>query len=121
VIELAFSGAPADRSRFWLVCRDGEVEMCLKDPELEVDLAVVSDLRLFVEAWRGFRDLRREIAAGRVELHGPRRLCEQFPRWLLLHPQAGDERRRPGRERDLAQRRAAHSRTRPKKASGASR
>jgi DNA-binding HxlR family transcriptional regulator len=120
VVELTFSGAPPDLSRFWLVCRDGEVEMCLKDPELEVDLAVVSDLRLFVEAWRGFRDLRREIAAGRVELHGPRRLCEQFPRWLLLHPQAGDERRRPGRERDLAQRRAAHSRTRPKKTSGAS-
>ena len=116
VIELAFSGAPADRSRFWLVCRDGEVEMCLKDPELDVDLAVASDLRLFVEAWRGFRDLRREIEEGRIELHGPRRLREQFPRWLLLHPQAAYERRRPGLERELA-----HSRTRPKKASGASR
>jgi hypothetical protein len=107
VIELAFSGAPADRSRFWLVCRDGEVEMCLKDPELDVDLAVASDLRLFVEAWRGFRDLRREIAEGRIELVGPRRLCEQFPRWLLLHPQASYERRRSGRERELAAARGA--------------
>lgn len=104
VLEFSFSGAPADCERFWLVHEDGEVEMCLKDPELDVDLLVTSDLRLFVEAWRGFRDLRREIRAGRIRLHGPRELKEQFPRWLQLHALAPFERRRPGRERDLARR-----------------
>lgn len=57
-----------------------------------------------MEAWRGFRDLRREIRAGRIELHGPRSLQEQFPTWLLLHALAPYERLRPGRERRLAQR-----------------
>jgi len=105
VVELVFSGAPADCRRFWLVNRDGEVEMCLKDPELDVDLLVRSDLRLFVEAWRGFRDFRREIGAGRIVLVGSRELCERFPSWLQLHPMAPYERRRRGRERQLAARR----------------
>jgi hypothetical protein len=95
VLEFSFSGAPADCERFWLVHEGGEVELCLKDPELDVDLLVTSDLRLFVEAWRGFRDLRREIRAGRIRLHAPRELKEQFPRWLQLHALAPYERRRP--------------------------
>jgi DNA-binding HxlR family transcriptional regulator len=104
VVEFAFSGAPADCRRFWLVHEGGEVEMCLKDPELDVDLVVRCNLRLFVEAWRGIRDLRQEIRAGRIELLGPRELRRQFPLWLELHPQAAVERLRPGRERDLARR-----------------
>lgn len=102
VIELSFPDAPADCRRFWLVHEEGEVEMCLKDPELDVDLLVTSDLRLFVEAWRGFRDFRREIRAGRIELHGSRALREAFPSWLRLHAMAPYERLRPGPERDLA-------------------
>jgi len=104
VVEFSFTGAPADCRRFWLVHEGGEVEMCLKDPELDVDLLVVSDLRLFVEAWRGLRDLEREIRAGRIELHGPRELRRQFPGWLRLNPFSPHERLRPGRERDLARR-----------------
>jgi len=104
VLEFAFSGAPAECERFWLVHEGGDVEMCLKDPELDVDLFVRSDLRRFIEAWRGFRDLRREIRAGHIELHGPRELQRQFPSWLQLHATAPIERLRPGRERDLARR-----------------
>ncbi len=102
VIEFEFSGAPPDSRRFWLVCRDGAVEMCLKDPELDVDLLVRSRLRVFVEAWRGFRDLRREIEAKRIKLYGPRELCDQFPEWLQLSFFATHQRLRPGRERRLA-------------------
>ena len=50
--------------------RRRRVDMCLKDPGYEVDVQVRSDLRLFIEAWRGIRDLRREIQTGRIELLG---------------------------------------------------
>lgn len=102
VIEFEFSGAPPDCHRFWLINRDGEIEMCLKDPHLDVDLLVTSPLRLFVEAWRGFRDLRREIRAKRIKLHGPKELCDRFPGWLQLSALAPYERMRAGRERRLA-------------------
>ena len=84
VIEFEFSGAPPDCRRFWLIHRDGAVEMCLKDPHLDVDLLVRSPLRVFVEAWRGFRDLVAEIRARRIRLDGPRELRDGFPEWLRL-------------------------------------
>ena len=102
VIEFKFSGAPKDLERFWLVHRDGTMEMCLKDPDLDVDLLVTADLRLFVEAWRGFRDLGKEIGRGRIRLDGPERLCRDFPRWLQLSALASYPRMRGGRERRLS-------------------
>ena len=38
VLQFEFSGAPADCRRFWLVCTDGEVDMCLKHPGFDTDL-----------------------------------------------------------------------------------
>ena len=109
VLEFRFSGAPKDCNRFWLVKESGELEMCLKDPGLEVDLSVKSDLRCFIEAWRGFRDFDEEIEAGNIQLAGPEKLRKQFPGWLQLSLFAHHPRLRPGRERSLAQ--AARSRS----------
>lgn len=107
VVEFNFSAAPPGDEKFWLINRDGEVEMCLKDPGLDVDVLVIARLRTFFEAWRGFRDLRAEIRAGRIKLLGPRDLCAQFPDWLLLSELAPNPRLRPGRERRLARRSGA--------------
>ena len=60
--------------------------MCLKHPGFEVDLRVQSDIRIFVEAWRGISDLRAEIAARRIRVSGPTRLCRQFPRLASAQP-----------------------------------
>lgn len=98
VIELEFTGAPRDCRRFWLVQEDGKVQMCLKHPGFEVDLRVLSDIRVFAEAWRGIRNLRAEIAAGRIRVSGPPRLCRKFPGWLQLSELAPFPRKRAGRE-----------------------
>ena len=102
VMEFEFTGAPPDCRRFWLVNDDGTVEMCLKHPGYEVDLKVMSDLRRFIEAWRGLRSLRREIAAGHIRIEGPSDKVRAFPDWLLLSMLSSYERRRPGPERELA-------------------
>lgn len=51
---------------------------------------------------KGFRDLRQEIDAGRIKLHGPKALCRRFPDWLELSMLAPYPRLRAGRERRLA-------------------
>ncbi|HEV7606735.1 MAG TPA: helix-turn-helix domain-containing protein [Steroidobacteraceae bacterium] len=98
VLAFEFSGAPRDCRRFWLVNDDGKVDMCLKDPGYEVDLIVRSDLRQFIEAWRGIRDLRAEIRARHIELIGAPGLVRGFPDWLRLSGLAENPRLRPGRE-----------------------
>ena len=101
VVEFEFSGTPTEFRRFWLVNNDGKVDMCLKDPGYESSLFVKADIRRFVEAWRGFRDLRQEIREGTIRLSGPRRLTASFPDWLLLSALAPYQRRVAGRERGL--------------------
>lgn len=102
VLEFEFTGASKDNRRFWLVNKDGTVEMCQKDPGYAVDVKVMSDLRLFIEAWRGFRSLRGEIARGKIRVEGPRTLTRALPDWLKLSALAPFERRRPGPEQDTA-------------------
>jgi DNA-binding HxlR family transcriptional regulator len=101
VLEFQFSGTPTEFRRFWLVNNDGKVDMCLKDPGYETDLHVRSDIRCFVEAWRGFRDLRQEIGKGSIRLAGPSHLISSFPDWLLLSSLAPYRRRINGRETGL--------------------
>ena len=102
VLAFEFTGAPRDCRRFWLVNEDGDVDMCLKDPGFEVDVCVRSDLRRFIEAWRGIRDLRVEIRTGRVVVLGAPRLTRRFPEWLRLSGLAIHPRRRSGRELSLS-------------------
>jgi hypothetical protein len=101
VLQFEFSGAPADFRCFWLVATDGVVDMCLKHPGFDVDLLVEADLRTFVEAWRGFRDLEAEIRARRIRVTGPRDLKRALPGWLLLSSLSPYPRQREGRERQL--------------------
>ncbi len=108
VLEFEFTGTPRELRRFWLVNTDGEVDMCLKHPGFDTDVLLSADLRLFVEAWRGFRDLRQEIRRGRIRLSGPPGLCRRLPDWLLLSALAPYERRRQGTERRLARVSRAH-------------
>jgi hypothetical protein len=102
VLAFEFTGAPRDCRRFWLVNEGGSVDMCLKDPGYEVDVHVRADLRCFIEAWRGIRDLRAEIRARRIELIGTPSLVKRFPDWLRLSGLAVYPRLRPGRELLLA-------------------
>jgi DNA-binding HxlR family transcriptional regulator len=102
VIEFEFSGLPREYKRFWLVNEDGVVDMCLKHPGFDVDLRVVADIRRFVEAWRGFRSLREEIASGHIRLEGPTAGRRALPKWLLGSELARVPRQRPGIERQVS-------------------
>ncbi len=106
VVEFEFFGTPTEFRRFWLINSRESVDMCLKHPGHDTDLLVRADIRCFVEAWRGFRDLRQEISEGNIVLKGPRPLIRAFPDWLLLSGLAPYERKRPGAEARLAKRKS---------------
>ena len=84
VIQICFIDAPAHQRGFWLVCADGDVEVCLKPPGFDVDLTVTTRVRALAEVWRGIRPLDSEIRAGHIQVEGPTSLRRAFPSWLLL-------------------------------------
>jgi DNA-binding HxlR family transcriptional regulator len=84
VIAIVFRDAPVHERRFWLVCTDGDVEVCLQEPGFDEDLTVDTTVRVLAEVWRGLRPIGPEIRAGRLALVGPSALRRAFSRWLLL-------------------------------------
>jgi DNA-binding HxlR family transcriptional regulator len=92
VIELHFVDAPAQQRKFWLVCRDGAVDVCLKSTGYDVDLAVTTSVRTLAEIWRGLRPIGPEVRSGRLRLDGATKLRRGFPGWLMLSAFASIER-----------------------------
>ena len=109
VLQFEFSGTPTEFRRFWLVKDNGKIDMCLKHPGFDTDLLVSSDLRCFVETWRGFRELREEIRSERIRLKGAEELRNAFPDWLMLSGLAGYQRKKDGREKKIYERSASNS------------
>ncbi len=103
VMEFDFTGTPTEFRRFWLVCNDGSVDMCIKHPGFDVDVTIRADIRRFVEAWRGFRNLKREIESGAIQVVGPEALRRRFPKWLQSSALAPYGRSYRGAEWRLAQ------------------
>jgi DNA-binding HxlR family transcriptional regulator len=88
VIELRFRQAPSGKSAFWLVV-DDTIDLCLVDPGHPVDLFVRADLRALTQVWMGDRTMADAVAAGAVDIDGPRTLRRRFPDWLGRHPVLG--------------------------------
>jgi DNA-binding HxlR family transcriptional regulator len=93
VIEIRFVDAPAQRRRFWLVCAEGNVDVCLKPSGFDVDLTVTTSVRALAEVWRGIRTLGSEMRSGRMRVEGTTKLRRAFPSWLMLSAYASIERR----------------------------
>lgn len=101
VIAFEFTGTKKGSQRCWLVSKDDNVDICIKNPGHDIDLTVMSDIRLFIEAWRGFRNLRDEISLGNIRLDGSSYMVKHLTDILTIHPITNTPRSREGDEREL--------------------
>lgn len=92
VVMFWFRDQPGKKSRYWIRVEWPEVELCLTNPRLEVELTVETTLRTMVDVWTGDRDVREAISGGEIELKGAPEVTRAFPSWLLLSPFAKVER-----------------------------
>ncbi len=86
VVMFWFRDQPSKRSRYWLRVERPEIELCLTNPGLEVELTVETTLRTMVDVWMGDRDVGDAVSGGAIALKGPPELTRTFPRWLMLSP-----------------------------------
>jgi DNA-binding HxlR family transcriptional regulator len=89
---------------YWIVVNESKVDVCLKHPGYEPDVCVASELRRFIDSWRGFRSLEHEVKSGRIKVSGSHEMRSAFTGWLLLSGVAHVARQRKGRERTLQRR-----------------
>ncbi len=72
--------------KWWLVVRDGNVDLCTENPGLDVDLYIRSSLRTMVEIWEGDLTLKAALQDERVRAQGNRQLVKTMPDWLGVNP-----------------------------------
>jgi DNA-binding HxlR family transcriptional regulator len=89
VVMFWFRDLPARKSRYWLRAERPELELCLTNPGLEVELAVETTIRTMAEVWMGERPIQAALAEGAIELKGAPKLARALPGWLLLSSFAG--------------------------------
>ena len=77
-----FSDYTAKFRRWWLVVRDGEVDVCMKDPGHDVDLDVITDVRTLTGVWMGDISLGQALRDQRIRLTGETKLKKDISTWL---------------------------------------
>lgn len=82
VIKVEFVDIVTSKRFWWLVIRNGEVDVCLKDPGYEVDLTICSDLQTLTAVWMGDATIMKALREKRVEVTGSSHLRKNIAAWL---------------------------------------
>ena len=67
---------------WWLVVRDGAVDLCTENPGKDVDLYVNTTLRNLVEVWEGDIEIKTAQRKKILKTQGNRQLAKTMTEWL---------------------------------------
>ena len=82
VISFLFRDVPSSLSAYWLVVDDGDVDLCLKFPGFDVDLAFITTAKTMTDIWMGHTTIKHEIRQGKLRLEGNRELKKTIHDWF---------------------------------------
>lgn len=82
VIQIEFTDYTSRYRFWWIVVRDREADVCLKDPGHEVDIRITTDLRTLTAAWMGDTTISRAVRDGGIRLEGSSYLRKNISKWL---------------------------------------
>jgi DNA-binding HxlR family transcriptional regulator len=86
VVQFEFQAMPPRKRFYWVVDDGRDVDVCLTDPAMGVDIEILADLRALTRVWMG--DQRFEDAArqGLIDVRGLPRYSRRVPGWFGQHP-----------------------------------
>jgi hypothetical protein len=87
VLRFDFRGIPKgsrNPRHWWLLIRQDEIEVCLKDPGQNLDVTIEADLGAFTKVWTGYRRLEEALARGLITFRGTGSAIARMHRMLKL-------------------------------------
>jgi DNA-binding HxlR family transcriptional regulator len=87
VLRFDFRGIPKgsrNPRHWWLLIRQDEIEVCLKDPGQTLDVTIEADLGAFTKIWTGYCRLEEALAQRLVTFRGTKSAIAQMLRMLKL-------------------------------------
>lgn len=82
VIKLEFTDYKSKLRFWWIVIKDDDVDVCMKDPGYDVDLTVSSDLKTLTAVWMGDTTIMKAMREKAVEVIGAAHLKKNIAVWL---------------------------------------
>jgi DNA-binding HxlR family transcriptional regulator len=87
VLRFDFRGIPKgsrNPRHWWLLIRQDEIEVCLKDPGQPLDVTIEADLGAFTKVWTGYCPLKEALAQRLVTFRGTKSAIAQMHKMLKL-------------------------------------
>ena len=102
VIQFKFRDL-GEQQDWWLLVRDGKVEVCIKNPGRDVDVFFTTSVRTMSEVWMGDRAYRDAVLSGELLIEGDLALTRRISSWLRPSMFADSPRRTPARDLEAAE------------------
>lgn len=81
-----------DKSAWWLVVQNGEIDICDKDPGKDVDVYFTTTVKTMANIWMGDATYRKSVADGHLTIIGPKLLTSNVERWMHNSVFSGSQR-----------------------------
>ena len=81
VIQFKFQDVPGQRD-WWLLVRDGKVDVCITEPGRDVDVFFSTTARTMSDVWMGERSYRDAVLSGDLIVEGDLALTRRISSWL---------------------------------------
>jgi DNA-binding HxlR family transcriptional regulator len=81
VIRFRFSDL-SDQRDWWLIVRDGKIDVCITDPGRDVDVFFSTTAKTMIEVWTGERSYRSAVLSGELIIEGELALTRRISSWL---------------------------------------
>jgi len=82
VVQFEYPDASKGAQDWWLVSEHGEIELCLNDPGIEVDIVIKSALRTMTAVWTCKIEFDDAVREGEIEVFGDSALTKNLSEWL---------------------------------------
>jgi len=82
VISFMFQDMPSSKRAYWLVVDHGEVDLCMKYPGFDVDLAFITRSKVMADIWMGYSTMKKEIRNKGLVMQGTRELKSSVDDWF---------------------------------------
>ncbi|WP_306007204.1 winged helix-turn-helix transcriptional regulator [Aquicoccus porphyridii] len=82
VLRLSVSDQPEHKRRYWFVCEDGKLDLCVSDPGGETDLFLDATLADLIRVYRGDVALEAAMDDGRLKVDGAPKHIRRLRRWF---------------------------------------
>jgi len=82
VVQFEYADASKGAQDWWLVSEHGEIELCLNDPGIDVDIVIKSPLRTMTAVWTCQIEFDDAVRNGEIEVFGDSALTKNLSDWL---------------------------------------